>query len=83
MPWVVHNPSMKPGLIFYFSPQIYYVLAVIADLIFRSLWTLNISVGEAGAQLLEGNILGTILAIIEVFRCVGQLLMGEFNHYSK
>ena len=38
------------------------------DLIFRCLWTLNISVGEAGAQILEGNILGTILAVLEVFR---------------
>lgn len=38
------------------------------DLIFRSLWTLNISVGEAGAKVLEGNILGTILAVMEVFR---------------
>ena len=59
--------------------QIYYVLAVVADLIFRSLWTLNISVGEAGAKVLEGNILGTVLAIIEVFRWVGQLSMGGFT----
>lgn len=41
---------------------------MVEDLIFRSLWTLNISVGEAGAKVLEGNILGTILAIFEVFR---------------
>lgn len=46
----------------------YYYLAIVEDLIFRSLWTLNISVGEAGANILEGNILGTILAIMEVFR---------------
>ena len=50
------------------SPQVYYVLAVIEDLIFRSLWTLNISVGEAGAQFLQGDILGTVLAVMEVFR---------------
>ena len=41
---------------------------MVEDLIFRTLWTLNISVGEAGAEVLEGNILGTILAIMEVFR---------------
>ena len=39
-----------------------------ADLILRSLWTLNISVGEAGISSLEGNLLGTILATLEVFR---------------
>lgn len=49
-------------------PQIYYVLAVIEDLLFRSLWTLNFSVGEAGAQFLQGDILGTVLAVMEVFR---------------
>lgn len=48
--------------------QVYYVLAVIEDLIFRSLWTLNISVGEAGARFLQGDILGTILSVMEVFR---------------
>ena len=51
-----------------FTFQIYYVLAVIEDLIFRSLWTLNISVGEAGSRFLQGDILGTILAVLEVFR---------------
>ena len=35
---------------------------------FRSLWTLNFSVGEAGAQFLQGDILGTVLALMEVFR---------------
>ena len=39
-----------------------------ADLFLRSLWTLNISVEEAGAKILAGNLLGTILAIMEVFR---------------
>ncbi len=48
--------------------QWYYALAIVEDLIFRSLWTLNISVGEAGAKVLEGNILGTILAVMEIFR---------------
>ena len=48
--------------------QAYYCLAVVEDLIFRSLWTLNISVGEAGAQVLEGNLLGTLLAVAEIFR---------------
>ena len=48
--------------------QIYYILAVIEDLLFRSLWTLNFSVGEAGAHFLQGDILGTVLAIMEVIR---------------
>ena len=52
----------------FISCQIYYVLAVIEDLIFRTLWTLNISVGDAGARFLQGDILGTILATMEVFR---------------
>ena len=46
----------------------YYILAIIEDLIFRSLWTLNISVGEAGAEWLDGNAVGTVLAMMEVFR---------------
>ena len=37
-------------------------------MIFRTLWTLNISVGEAGSRFLQGDILGTILATMEVFR---------------
>ncbi len=49
-------------------PQAYYFLAILEDLIFRSLWTLNISVGDAGARVLDGNILGTILALMEIFR---------------
>ncbi len=57
------SPSLPPS-----HAQIYYVLAIIEDLIFRSLWTLNISVGEAGTQWLEGNAVGTVLAIMEVFR---------------
>ena len=58
--------------------QIYYCLAILEDLIFRSLWTLNISVGEGGANILEGNILGTILAVMEVFRrCVWNLFRLE------
>lgn len=44
------------------------MLAIVEDLVFRSLWTLNISVGEGGAGILEGDILGTILAVLEVFR---------------
>lgn len=51
-----------------FSHKAYYCLAIAEDLIFRSLWTLNISVGDAGANILEGNILGTILAVMEIFR---------------
>ena len=51
-----------------FNLQVYYVLAIVEDLIFRALWTLNISVGEAGAGFLQGDILGTILATMEVFR---------------
>ena len=60
--------SLSLPLSFSLPPQVYYVLAVIEDLIFRSLWTLNISVGEAGAQFLQGDIIGTILAVMEVFR---------------
>ncbi len=41
---------------------------MIEDLVFRSLWTINISFGNRGAFLVESNILGTILAILEVFR---------------
>ena len=51
-----------------FAYQIYYILAVVEDLIFRTLWTLNISVGEAGSRFLQGDILSTILAIMEIFR---------------
>lgn len=35
---------------------------------FRSIWTLNISVGDRGSQVLDGNIVGTVLALLEVFR---------------
>ena len=38
------------------------------DLIFRCLWTLNISVGDAGASVLEGKYLGTLLGVLEVGR---------------
>ena len=48
--------------------QIYYVLGVIEDLVFRSLWTLDISLGNRGGFFLDSNILGTVFAILEVFR---------------
>ena len=38
------------------------------DLIFRSFWTLTISVGEAGASVLDGIYLGTVLSALEVGR---------------
>ena len=45
---------------------------------FRALWTLNISVGNAGGvALLHGNILGTVLAILEVARYVLCLVHWE------
>ena len=54
---------------FYF--QIYYVLAMVEDLVLRAAWTLNISVGEAGAGLLTQDALLLILGCLEVFRWVG------------
>ncbi len=35
---------------------------------FRSLWTLDISLGNRGGFFLDSNILGTVFAILEVFR---------------
>jgi len=40
----------------------------VEDLIFRSFWTLTISVGDAGASVLDGIYLGTILSMLEVGR---------------
>ena len=47
--------------------QSYYVLAIFEDLIFRSLWTLNISVGESDI-LPHRLVLTSVLAVMEVFR---------------
>lgn len=68
MDWGLFEGKYKLRSELIYSKKFYYVLAIIEDLIFRSLWTLNISVGEAGASFLEGNILGSVLAIMEVFR---------------
>ncbi len=35
---------------------------------FRSLWTLNIFLGDRGGFLIDSNILGTVFAVLEVFR---------------
>ena len=48
-------------------PNYVYVLAIIEDLILRSLWTLNISVGQLGPKW-QATILTTILALMETFR---------------
>lgn len=52
-------------------PQIYYVLAMVENLFLRAAWTLNISVGEAGAEILNEDVISTILIILEIFRWVG------------
>lgn len=54
--WFVHNS------------QIWYILGVLEDLVFRSLWTLTFSVGEGGSRALNNNVLKTVLAVMEVFR---------------
>ncbi len=48
--------------------QLFYCFGIVEDLVFRCLWTLNISVGDAGASILEGLYLGTILGMFEVAR---------------
>ncbi len=41
---------------------------MIEDLVFRSLWTVNIFLGNRGSFIIDSNVLGTVLAILEVFR---------------
>ena len=38
------------------------------NLVFRCLWTLNISVGDGGATVLEGIYLSTLLGVLEITR---------------
>lgn len=54
--------------IFCLVVQLFYCFGIVEDLIFRCVWTLNISVGDAGASILEGLYLGTILGVVEVGR---------------
>ena len=63
------NSTCCERVIFVF-PQIYYVLAMVEDLVLRAVWTLNISVGEAGAKILNDNIVLSLLAVLELFRWV-------------
>lgn len=56
-----------------------YVLAIIEDLILRSLWTLNISVGQLGPKW-QATILTTILALMETFRCVSFVYEESVAH---
>ena len=44
---------------------------MVENLLLRVAWTLNISVGEAGASLLTQDALSLILGFLEVFRWVG------------
>lgn len=48
--------------------KVYYVLAVIEDMLLRWVWTLTISVGEGGSKILNDNIFKTVLAALEIFR---------------
>lgn len=54
-------------------------MAILEDLVFRCLWTLNISVGETEI-LPHREILTTVLAMLEVFRyvqyCTRQIFGG-------
>ena len=68
MDWGLFKGKYKLRQELIYKHKIFYILAIIEDLVFRALWTLNISVGEAGSSILEGNILGTVLAVLEVFR---------------
>ena len=52
-------------------------MAILEDLVFRCLWTLNISVGETDI-LPHREILTTVLAMLEVFRCVQYSVCCEF-----
>eukprot|EP00731_Ephydatia_muelleri_P024814 Em0016g1085a len=61
--WIV-SAMLREELIY---PNYVYVLAIIEDLILRSLWTLNISVGQLGPKW-QATILTTILALMETFR---------------
>ena len=44
---------------------------MVENLFLRVAWTLNISVGEAGAEVLNEDVIATILIILEIFRWVG------------
>ena len=44
---------------------------MVENLFLRAAWTLNISVGEAGAKILNQDVISTILIILEIFRWVG------------
>lgn len=48
-------------------PKYVYILAIIEDLVLRSLWTLNISVGQLGPPW-QATLITTILALMETFR---------------
>ncbi len=62
--WVLYNEYVC----FYQLLQIYYILGVIEDLVFRSLWTVDIFIGSRGLRLLDSTLLGTIKGILEIFR---------------
>ena len=47
------------------------MLAMVEDLVLRAVWTLNISVGEAGAEVLTQDTVSSILAVLELSRWVG------------
>nr|KAG5685268.1 hypothetical protein BaRGS_034274 [Batillaria attramentaria] len=58
------NRFLREEVVYAFKA--YYYFAMVEDSILRFIWILKVSVGEA--HLIPGEILGTILALLEVFR---------------
>lgn len=54
--------------VYLFQFQSYYYFAIIEDFILRFTWTITVSIGEGG--MFHSEILKSILASLEVFRCV-------------
>ncbi|KAK7094735.1 solute carrier family 53 member 1-like [Littorina saxatilis] len=58
------NKFLREEVVYAFKA--YYYFAMIEDFILRFIWTLKVSIAEA--MLINSEILGTILALLEVFR---------------